>query len=151
MSIYGTIGSISDNDPCGPPWEYQGSTVTPREDGPRGGEISLAQIPSHITADGRDDQPEDGTPWPWLRVSADQTDVVINPQQARHLADQLTGWADDTEPEAGHRYLSTGCLHGEHGYCQAHTGQAGIKAPARCKFCAAPCICPCHNEAKEQL
>lgn len=43
-----------------------------------------------------------------------------------------------------HLYLSTGCLHGEHGYCQSNTGLGGAKKPASCKFCAAPCLCPCH-------
>ncbi|MCX5522228.1 hypothetical protein OG342_05015 [Streptomyces bobili] len=45
-----------------------------------------------------------------------------------------------------HHYLSTGCLHDQHGYCQSHTGQAGAKTPAQCKFCQAPCTCPCHKE-----
>jgi hypothetical protein len=45
-----------------------------------------------------------------------------------------------------HRYLSTGCLHGEHGYCQANTGSNGTKIPATCKFCATPCTCPCHQQ-----
>lgn len=44
-----------------------------------------------------------------------------------------------------HEYLSTGCLHGEHAYCQGLTGQAGPKKPGRCKFCDAPCVCPCHQ------
>jgi hypothetical protein len=48
-----------------------------------------------------------------------------------------------------HRYLSTGCLHGEHGYCQSSTGLAGAKTPARCKFCKAPCLCPCHTPTPE--
>ncbi|MGW7636144.1 hypothetical protein [Streptomyces decoyicus] len=48
---------------------------------------------------------------------------------------------------AEHTYLSTGCLHGEHGYCQGHTGLSGAKTPAVCKFCKAPCQCPCHKEA----
>lgn len=43
-----------------------------------------------------------------------------------------------------HEYLSTGCLHGEHGYCQSSTGLAGAKRAAVCKFCHAPCICECH-------
>ncbi|MFK8851187.1 hypothetical protein [Streptomyces sp. Ac-502] len=47
--------------------------------------------------------------------------------------------------EGPHRYLSTGCLHGEHDYCQSHTGLSGAKAPAVCKFCKAPCQCPCHR------
>jgi hypothetical protein len=46
-----------------------------------------------------------------------------------------------------HVYLSTGRLHGEHSYCQCHTGLSGAKAPAVCKFCKAPCQCPCHQEA----
>jgi hypothetical protein len=53
-----------------------------------------------------------------------------------------------------HEYLSTSCLHASepgredlHGYCQAKIGQAGEKRPASCKFCAAPCICPCHTPA----
>ena len=44
-----------------------------------------------------------------------------------------------------HHYLATSCLHGEHAYCQGRTGKAGAKTPAVCKFCAAPCICPCHR------
>jgi hypothetical protein len=47
--------------------------------------------------------------------------------------------------EDPHVYLSTGCLHGEHDYCQNKDGQAGPKAPASCKFCAAPCVCSCHE------
>lgn len=52
-------------------------------------------------------------------------------------------------PETAHRYLSTGCLHGHHAYCQGRTGQAGAKKPAACKFCAAPCRCACHTTAEE--
>lgn len=46
-----------------------------------------------------------------------------------------------------HVYLSTGCLHGRHDYCNAPTGQAGGKRPAECKWCGAPCVCPCHTAA----
>lgn len=49
--------------------------------------------------------------------------------------------------DVAHSYLSTGCHHGEHAYCQGKTGQAGPKKPATCKFCDAPCVCPCHQEA----
>ncbi|MEU6674798.1 hypothetical protein [Streptomyces sp. NPDC046925] len=47
-----------------------------------------------------------------------------------------------------HEYLSTGCLHGEHGYCQyeARRYDGSTKTPAQCKFCAAPCVCACHKE-----
>ncbi|MFD8469056.1 hypothetical protein ACFV10_28610 [Streptomyces cyaneofuscatus] len=48
--------------------------------------------------------------------------------------------------DAQHVYLSTGCLHGEHAYCQSMTGQQGEKRPGRCKFCDARCTCPCHGE-----
>lgn len=44
-----------------------------------------------------------------------------------------------------HEYLSTACLHGEHGYCQSSTGLAGAKRPARCKWCDVRCICSCHS------
>lgn len=32
-----------------------------------------------------------------------------------------------------HLYVSTGCVHNEHGSCRQ-----------TCKFCGEPCICPCH-------
>jgi hypothetical protein len=44
-----------------------------------------------------------------------------------------------------HDYLSTACLHGEHGYCQGTEGQAGPKTPGKCKFCDAACRCACHQ------
>lgn len=49
-----------------------------------------------------------------------------------------------------HQYLSTGCFHGDHAYCQSDTGAAGTKTPAQCKFCAAPCVCTCHRAGGEQ-
>lgn len=51
------------------------------------------------------------------------------------------------DPEPEHDYLSTGCLHGEHAYCQSMTGQQGEKRPGRCKFCDAQCRCSCHRPA----
>jgi hypothetical protein len=50
-----------------------------------------------------------------------------------------------------HHYLSTGCLHGEHVYCQGKTGQAGVKVPAKCKFCEARCRCRCHRDAPVRI
>lgn len=55
----------------------------------------------------------------------------------------LTAYSSYIEHLA-HAYLSTGCRHGEHGYCQSNTGSQGQKTPAVCKFCEAPCVCPCH-------
>jgi hypothetical protein len=69
---------------------------------------------------------------------------------------RLVGWAAVALTRLAHRlgthvYLSTGCLHGQHGYCQGKTGLAGAKTPARCKFCKAPCTCRCHtHHSKEQ-
>lgn len=104
MSIYASIEGIGDHgDPehLGQPWLYQGSHIPPREDGPRAGVIGLAVIPSHITADGRDDQPADGPPWPWLRlhldVVGDDPAVLLDRAQARFLRDQLTTFIDQTE------------------------------------------------------
>lgn len=70
-----------------------------------------------------------------------------------------SGQEEDVYPEAGqpswawsgsqpfevsqpHVYLSTGCYHGDHAYCQ-RGGEA--KRPAQCKFCTAMCICDCHR------
>lgn len=98
MSLYSSLPGIDTDAPCGPPWIYRGSHSLPIEADPRGGEVGLALIPSHITRDGRDDGPEDGAPWPWLRLSLDECpddpSAVLNPAQARHLAAQLTAWAD---------------------------------------------------------
>jgi hypothetical protein len=44
-----------------------------------------------------------------------------------------------------HVYLSTGCLHGHHDYCNCMVGVTGEKRPGRCKFCDAPCTCECHR------
>lgn len=84
------------------PYRYHGSHILPSEGDPRGGSVGLALIPSHITRDGRDDQPADGTPWPWLRVSVDvralDPAAVLNRAQVQYLRDQLTNWLDSTEP-----------------------------------------------------
>lgn len=53
-----------------------------------------------------------------------------------------------------HRYLSTGCFHGDlvlpdgrtgHEYCQGEVGAVGAKKPAKCKHCPAKCRCLCHQ------
>lgn len=107
MSIYATIEGIGDiafgdDEEIGQPYLYEASHILPAEDSPRGGIIGLALIPSHITRDGRDDQPQGGTPWPWLRlyidVPGDDPCVLLTPAQARYLADQLTAWAHRAEP-----------------------------------------------------
>lgn len=44
-----------------------------------------------------------------------------------------------------HTYLSTACLHDNHDHCRARENLQGEpKIPATCKWCGAPCICPCH-------
>jgi hypothetical protein len=105
VSIYASIEGIGgDDDPehLGAPWQYDGSHILPTPGGPRHGVIGLAEIPSHITRDGRDDQPEDGTPYPWLRMSIDADNghaaTLIGPAQARHLAEQQHTWADEVDP-----------------------------------------------------
>lgn len=50
-----------------------------------------------------------------------------------------------------HVYLSIGCLHGNHEYCQeAVKADGSTKAPAECKFCSAGCICDCHGEERRE-
>jgi len=68
--------------------------------------------------------------------------------QARVLPYEMDAWqkaATTGGPASVHVYLSTGCLHDEHDYCSNAAGIAGPKKPAQCKFCAAPCQCPCHH------
>ena len=60
----------------------------------------------------------------------------------QRLAHQLAGQ---------HVYLSTGCLHGRHDYCQGTTGLAGKKRPGECKFCGAKCVCECHAPAERSF
>ena len=76
MSIWASSFDLEDN----PPYAYQGSHVLPDHDDRRdsGEALQLAEVPSHITRDGRDDQPEDGTPWPWLRLSLYAEDAVLD-------------------------------------------------------------------------
>lgn len=50
-----------------------------------------------------------------------------------------------------HVYLSTACLHKRHNYCASQVGTQGDKRPARCKFCDARCICPCHADKPASL
>jgi hypothetical protein len=111
VSIYASIEGIGDHgDPehLGQPWTYQGSHIPPREDGPRAGSIGLAVVPSHITADGRDDQPEDGPPWPWLRlhldVVGDDPCVLLDRAQVQHLMQQCANFlmATDTSQSTPH-------------------------------------------------
>ena len=58
------------------------------------------------------------------------------------ILEALGEWA--ATQATGHTYLSTGCFHGNHDYCQSMTGLNGSKRPASCKFCSAPCQCFCH-------
>lgn len=70
------------------------------------------------------------------------------PAIARRIREALDELVPAAIEAAGHVYLSTGCFHGHHDYCQSHTGQSGAKTPASCKFCSAPCVCPCHQEQR---
>jgi hypothetical protein len=106
VSIYASVeglGDPGDDESVGPPWIYRGSHILPADTDPRGGTVALAVIPSHITRDGRDDQPEDGRRWPWLRLSVDvpgdDPTVILNPAQARHLRDQLDRWLKTQEQQ----------------------------------------------------
>lgn len=100
MSIWGTIFDLEDN----PPYAYQRSHVLPSEDDPRveaDMAVSLAQVPSHITRDGRDDQPEDGAPWPWLRLSLGMEDQVLDREQVRGVWESMGAWLEQTASSAG--------------------------------------------------
>ncbi|MEU9703048.1 hypothetical protein [Streptomyces sp. NPDC047981] len=68
------------------------------------------------------------------------------------LRDKIRAALDEHQEQlaAAHHYLSTGCLHDQHAYCQGKSGQAGPKSPAQCKFCQAPCVCPCHTSGEQE-
>lgn len=97
----------------------------------------------------------DGVQWPdgtvSIRWAGDRPSVVfwdgIDDAEWVHGHAGATRivWLDDAKAPDHHVYLSTGCLHGEHTYCQGRTGQAGAKKPAECKWCAAKCRCSCHD------
>ncbi|WP_045562687.1 hypothetical protein [Streptomyces sp. FxanaA7] len=94
MSVWATIFDLEDN----PPYAYQGSHVLPSAQDARdeGWSVQLAQVPSHITRDGRDDEPEDGAPWPWLRLSMHSEDIVLDRGQVADLHAVLGAWLRQT-------------------------------------------------------
>jgi hypothetical protein len=90
----------------------------------------------------------------------DRADLLVSPHNAMAAGLEIAvGLADhhlreagegarttpDNSATSGHVYLSTGCLHGDHAYCQGMTGLAGAKRPGECKHCQARCICRCHK------
>lgn len=96
MSIWATILDLEDD----PAYRYDGSHILPSPDSPRdpGAVVQLAEIPSHITRDGRDDQPEDGTPWPWIRLSVGREDVVLDRGQVARVWESMGEWLKETQP-----------------------------------------------------
>lgn len=53
-----------------------------------------------------------------------------------------------------HVYLSTSCLHFDHGYCGDSEGYDAAgdpfpKRPGQCKWCCSPCVCECHVKPSE--
>lgn len=71
---------------------------------------------------------------------------TVNARIARRIVAAVRPHLETPLHDGVHHYLSTGCLHGNHGYCQGMTGMNGAKRPASCKFCGAPCQCPCHQD-----
>lgn len=62
-----------------------------------------------------------------------------------HARDLESGAVEPPVHDGTHHYLSTGCFHNDHKYCQSMTGLNGAKRPGRCKFCDASCQCRCHE------
>jgi hypothetical protein len=89
-------------------------------------------------------------------------DVLNLRRRAVYAEQQATWWKDDATRAfysnvrtlrggkvvntTEHIYLSTGCYHGDHGYCQSPKGAAGVKESAKCKHCDARCRCACHGQ-----
>lgn len=72
-------------------------------------------------------------------------DLAADLTDPRFQAELTASMAQVTAVGGPHVYLSTGCLHGNHGYCQGKTGAVGAKVPGKCKFCDARCVCECHQ------
>lgn len=84
------------------------------------------------------------TPGPVFELSADDADFVGRSLVAAAEAVRRHERGGQPSP---HEYLATGCLHGDHSYCAGTRREdGGEKVPQTCKFCGAPCRCPCgHN------
>jgi hypothetical protein len=95
MSVWGTIFSLEEDLP----YQYLGSHILPAEGDVRDGDVQFAEIPSHITRDGRDDQPEDGVPWSWLRMSVNEGDAVLNVEQVRAAWESMGAWLEQVGPD----------------------------------------------------
>lgn len=93
------------------PIVYQGSHILPAATDPRGSSVSLAEVPGHITRDGRDDGPEDETGvWPWLRLSVGQADVVLDEQLVVSLHQALGEWLEARRAQAEVERSSSGSV-----------------------------------------
>ncbi len=116
--MWGTIFDLEDN----PPYVYRGSHLLPAGDDPQDGVVQLAEVPSHITRDGRDDQPEDGVPWPWLRLSVNQADAVLDREQVLEMWESMGAWLEETKTGPGGRPLKRCCRKdvGHHIGCPAN-------------------------------
>ncbi|MFJ6069105.1 hypothetical protein ACIQHU_39450 [Streptomyces tendae] len=111
MSIWATFFDLEDN----PPRAYEGSHILPSEKDARVDSDeapSLAQVPSHITRDGRDNRPEDGKPWPWLRFSLGVEDQVLDRGQVAAVYEALGAWLRRTGglPEGSVAHVSNEVL-----------------------------------------
>lgn len=76
------------------PLVYQGSHIFPGDSDERGGWVDLAMIDGHITRDGRDDAPEGGKPWPYLRFGVNQETVVLTRRNVEQVAASLNEWLE---------------------------------------------------------
>ncbi|MEV8474874.1 hypothetical protein [Streptomyces sp. NPDC051173] len=85
----------------------------------------------------------DAHPVTWAGTVGQETHVE---GAASAIVDVLLAVQDGEMAAGRHVYLSTGCLHGDHGYCKSNTGSNGAKIPAVCKFCGTFCTCECHQE-----
>lgn len=101
-----------------------------------------------------------GWAWPCLDIAvAGSSETPVESGDTATSSDSKSGerrpHAEAPTDTEQHRYLSTACLHLDHGYCQSAEGYdaAGdpfARRPSQCKFCAAPCVCSCHRAVVRQ-
>ena len=108
MSKHKSIRGVWDYDESKPctcgtaPILYQGSHILPSNKDQRKGDIGIAAIPDHITRDGRDDHPEEGKWYPWLRVhlwGGFQDSLVLDYKQVAAFHAALGNWLERADPK----------------------------------------------------
>lgn len=90
MSLYATAVRFDGEHHARPLW-YRGSHILPRHDHQRAGVVELAHIPGD-TVHAIDDTWDAEKVAPYLRLSVNDADVLLDRRQAQQVRDYLDRW-----------------------------------------------------------